>query len=380
MKEYSADINNFALKDIKNKGATTMQSNKMNTLLEKRFRTTVQKNSKIENAFLLVHSEKKGIHLNLAEGMTGDVPAHPSQPFFVASIDKLFTSTLVSMLMEQGKLSYEDQIATYLEDIILQGLYIYKGKDYSKEVKIRHLLNHTSGLSGDGVNDKDLMNLLLFESKSSWTPDEYFLRSKEHLHTKFSPGNGFQYTDFGYYLLKQIVEAVTGKSYYETLFSHIIEPLELKNTYILQHTEPIEENDYQNATCTIKGINVAENRSIGMDYVGGRMISTTEDLLTFMKSLVNYQLVSEETLKKMREDRAKYFPGIDYSYGMMNFKHVPIIMPKRFQVWGHAGSIGSFMFYHPETENYFIGNLNTVYYHRKGIRLMFKMIDVMLKG
>jgi len=55
-------------------------------------------------------------------------------------------------------------------------------------------------------------------------------------------------------------------------------------------------------------------------------------------------------------------------------------MPKKFNAWGHAGSNGSFLFYHPELDAYFIGSLNHFSYHRKGIMLMFKMIDILLKS
>jgi len=57
----------------------------------------------------------------------------------------------------------------------------------------------------------------------------------------------------------------------------------------------------------------------------------------------------------------------------------PLLMPKKYNVWGNAGSIGSFMFYHPAMDIYLIGNLNRFRYASKGIRLMFKMIDILSK-
>ncbi|MBS4205863.1 hypothetical protein [Lederbergia citrea] len=43
-------------------------------------------------------------------------------------------------------------------------------------------------------------------------------------------------------------------------------------------------------------------------------------------------------------DKAKYGVGIDYGYGIMQFKTVPLLTPKLFNVWGHAGGTGAYMF------------------------------------
>lgn len=84
------------------------------------------------------------------------------------------------------------------------------------------------------------------------------------------------------------------------------------------------------------------------------------------------------------KDWAGYFSfqfiGIDYGYGLMSFKSIPIIMPAKYQAWGNIGSTGSFMFYHPALDTYLIGNLNQFGYHSKGVRLMFKVIDILSKG
>ena len=62
------------------------------------------------------------------------------------------------------------------------------------------------------------------------------------------------------------------------------------------------------------------------------------------------------------------------------FQSFPLLMPKKYNVWGNAGSVGSFMFYHPAMDIYLIGNLNQFRYHSKGIRLMFKIIDILSKN
>jgi len=57
----------------------------------------------------------------------------------------------------------------------------------------------------------------------------------------------------------------------------------------------------------------------------------------------------------------------------------PLLAHRKYNVWGNAGSVGSFMFYHPAMDIYLIGNLNQFCYAQKGIRLMFKIIDILSK-
>lgn len=359
-----------------------MGNEKTHIALENHFRKKIQKDKNIQNAYMLIHSEKQGIHLNMAEGSTGNSPAHPEQPYFIASIDKLFTSVLMGSLEEQEKLSYEDSIASYLDPDLLHNLHIYKGKDYTNEIKIKHLLNHTSGLFGDGLEQPkqgtSMIDLLLDDSSHLWPPQYIIQWSKENLTSHFPPGEGFYYSDIGYYLLILIIEKIISKPYHEILKDSLFRPLGMNNTYVLQLSEPVIKRQYPVADCFLDNKNVVENIRLGMDNAGGRVVATTEDLLKFMKALVSYKLLRKETMEKMK-DWAKYSIGIDYGYGLMNFKHVPLFMPQKYSVWGHAGSTGSFMFYHPELDAYFIGSLNHFRYHRKGIMLMFKMIDILLK-
>ena len=57
---------------------------------------------------MLVHSDKLGINLNLAEGLTKKMSANPQQPYFLASIGKLFTSVLFGILVEKEVVSYDN--------------------------------------------------------------------------------------------------------------------------------------------------------------------------------------------------------------------------------------------------------------------------------
>ncbi|MDZ7343049.1 MAG: serine hydrolase, partial [candidate division KSB1 bacterium] len=58
---------------------------------------------------------------------------------------------------------------------------------------------------------------------------------------------------------------------------------------------------------------------------------------------------------------------------------IPVLLPKKYVIWGHAGSTGSFMFYNPAMAVYLIGSLNQFRYHSKGIRLLFKVLRILSK-
>lgn len=359
-----------------------MKKEKVQLLIAGHFTKIVQKDRKIHNAYLLIHSEKLGIHLNMAEGSTGSMPANAQQPYFIASIGKLFTSVLIGILVEKGMISYEDTITQFLDNNLLHSLHIYKGKDYTNKIKIKHLLNHTSGLH-DYFDDKpkqgkSMIDIIFDEPSRFWTPQETIQWSKEHLKSHFPPGKGFHYSDTGYHVLGLIIEKITSRPFHEALQHYIFQPLQMNHSYLAHYSESMVKSNYPVADLYSGNTNVTQYRSLSIDYAGGGIVATSEDLLKFMKALVTHEIIREDTFEKMK-DWAKFSIGIDYGYGLMNFRTIPLLMPKRYNVWGNVGSIGSFMFYHPATDIYLIGNLNQFRYHRRGIRLMFKIIDILSK-
>ena len=64
----------------------------------------------------------------------------------MASITKLFTTTCILAMQDQGKLSLDAKIIKYFDNSVLDGLHIYKGKEYSFELTLSDLLFQVSGL------------------------------------------------------------------------------------------------------------------------------------------------------------------------------------------------------------------------------------------
>jgi D-alanyl-D-alanine carboxypeptidase len=362
-----------------------MDITRTNQRISDLFEKMVSSDKRIHNAHLLVHSDTNQLHLNLVGGNAqtiSDNIVQMGQPVFMASVGKLFTAVLIAMLCEQAKLSFEYRICDILDTDLLKGLHVFKGKEYSDQIQLKHLLNHTSGLH-DYFEDKPargtrMVEQILNEPEHIFQPREVVTWSKQNLKSKFPPGKGFHYSDTGYHLLGLVIEAVTGMPFHNALTHWIFEPLNMKQAFLIGHSLPREASPYPVAGLYFRDTNIIGYRSLSVDYAGGGITAPLEDLLKFMQALAQERLLSKQTLKKM-EDWARFALGIDYGYGMMRIRPVLLLMPGRYSCWGNAGSTGSFLFYHPGLDTYLIGSLNQFRYHRKGIQLMLRVIDMLLE-
>lgn len=343
--------------------------------IESKFRQQVQKDKKVKNAYLLVHSGKSGIDINIAEGKTADILANPKQANHLASVGKLFTSTLISMLHDKGLLSFEDKIASYLDADLMRNLHVYKDRDYSDDISIKHLLKQTSGL-----NDVffPLLKEILNDPKLEMTVREALEWGKANLKPVGKPGQKHFYTDTNYYLLGLIIENITKKPFHEAVHEMILEPLAMDNAYINGYSEPKIKPQYPPANIYIQNSNFIDNNRIAkIDYAGGGVVAPLSEYLVFMKALVNGQLVKESTLNQMIYDDVKMgFPavGFEYGYAVWKPKPTPLFMPKKYFCWGCVGVTGAFMFFHPQSEAYVIGTFNDQSYSSKGLRFMLTNI------
>lgn len=359
-----------------------MKREEAKSKIDERLKRLVNSNSRIYNAYLIIHSEQQDLHWTFAHGKTGGKPAIPEQSYHTASIAKTFTAVIIAMLAEKGLLDYKDPIARYLPNQIMSDLHIYKGKDYSQNILIEHLVSCTSGLP-DFYEDKPkqgkhFLDLLLDEPTRVWTPQETIEWTKQQMSPNFPPGKKCHYTNTGYNLLGLIIENITSKPYHEVLHEYIFKPLKMNQTYLSQYSKPVEETSYPIANVNIKNreVVVEEHLSFSSIYAGGQAVSTSEDLLKFMKALVEGRLITEDSLARMKT-WSKLWMGVEYGYGLMRVRMLPFT--DKYNAWGHLGSIGSFMLYNPVMDTYIIGSFNTTGYVAKSIQFVFKAMRVIAK-
>lgn len=80
------------------------------------------------------------------EAQPGGEPMRENTPFFIASVTKLYIAAAILKLYEQAKVGLNDSITEYLPESLVSRIHQWHGVDYTEQITIRHLLNHTSGL------------------------------------------------------------------------------------------------------------------------------------------------------------------------------------------------------------------------------------------
>ena len=192
-----------------------MESGAAKSRIRTRFQRTVADTADFHGASLLIHSESRDVHWNLAAGRADRDSVKPAQPFFAASIGKTFTATIIAMLVEEDELRFDDPISPYLSDEVLNGLHVYRGTDHTDDIQIHHLLTHTSGLphllsdefglfsrrTEKSPEGKTFFDVVIEDPDRFWNPEETIDWAKENLHPHFPPGDGIFYSDVGYNLL-----------------------------------------------------------------------------------------------------------------------------------------------------------------------------------
>ena len=222
--------------------------------------------------------------------------------FELASVSKQFTAFAIVILKEKGKLKYEDKIGEILPQL-----------SFYKNITVRNLLNHTSGLP-DYM--KILDSLLIDDTwdnktKIATNKDILDVYEKHKPSLLFEPNEKWEYSNTGYAILASIIEKVSGKSYAEFLKSEIFKPLKMNKTFV--YTRRLKPQNIKNYAFgyvysdSLK-INQLPDQVKGLDiYVytldgivgDGTVNSTIEDLLKWDRSLYTHQLVSKNGIDEI---------------------------------------------------------------------------------
>ena len=164
--------------------------------------------------------------------------------FRLASFTKQFTATAIMLLVRDGKLRYDTRLAE-----------IFPGwPAYGREITIRHLLTHTSGVP----DYEDLMD-------NRWTPahqiqdEEVLALLQRQSSPKFASGTSWAYSNSGYVLLGLIVAKVSGEPFAAFLAERIFKPLHMGGTLAY-----------------VRGRNTVPNRAYGYSKQGDRFVETDQ--------------------------------------------------------------------------------------------------------
>jgi CubicO group peptidase (beta-lactamase class C family) len=223
------------------------------------------------------------------------IPLDTSCVMSIGSVTKPFTAVAIMRLKDDGLLSYEDKLVDYFPVF----------PDYAREITIRHLLTHTSGLV-DYINDLGLLD------KVPELTDEIGLDSLiNQPDLKFETGGKYSYCNSGYFLLGLIIEKVTGKTYREFLEEKIFKPLGMNHTYVLDESM----TNVPNRINSYKFFWEKSEDDLHLKANGnGNMYSTVDDLLLFDQALYTDKLISQKTVQEAY-DTTGVRTGRGYAYG-----------------------------------------------------------------
>lgn len=205
-------------------------------------------------------------------------PFQKQTSFYIASLAKPITAISIMLLQQNNLLNYNDSACKYIEEL----------PEYAKNVTIKQLLTHTSGIKDyEGIlEDKNLTN----EQVLNW------LKTQSTLN--FIPGSKYEYSNSGYIILAKIIETISGKSLDLFLKENIFKPLKMECTFVFKET----------AVKTVpKAIGFNKDKHLD-DYMqlttgDGGIYSTVGDLYKLDKALREGVLINKENTELMYQQQ-----------------------------------------------------------------------------
>jgi len=257
--------------------------------------------------------------------MEWDIPNQPDTKFRLASITKQFTAMLIVQLVAENKLALHEPISTYLPE------YPKKNGD---QITLHHLLTHTSG-TPSYTSYRSYRKMM----RDPFRPEQIVdLFADSAL--QFTPGEKFEYSNSGYFLLGFIVEKTTGKTYEEVLQEKIFTPLNMNNSGY-DNARPVIKNRASGYNKNGTSYTNANYIDMSVPFAAGAIYSTVEDLYLWDQALYTEKLLPKKYLDLLFEEhipsgRSHYGYGWDIGSMLIGSTDLPV------ETIGHSGGINGF--------------------------------------
>ncbi|NLK51543.1 MAG: beta-lactamase family protein [Syntrophomonadaceae bacterium] len=292
--------------------------------------------------------------------------------YFIASINKLFISSIILKLIAEGKMSFEDSLSKYLPGNLIAGLHVYRGKDYSNDITILHMLSQTSGLPcyllDKPQNGISGMKELEAGIDSPW-PTEKVIERIKTMKPHFPPGEGkkAKYIDTNHQLLNLVIENITGMPII-TVLNQLFSDLDMPNTYVC---EDLNDVSYVFPYFKDKQGNISRY----LTSTHNDIISTAQDQMRFIKAFFSGYFFPKEQLKTLEKWKPIFFP-FQYGVGIQKFYMPCYLSPFKAvpDMIGHCGSTGSVAFYIPDIDLYITGTTNQQARPNVAFQTMIKIV------
>lgn len=320
-----------------------------------------------------------GESFGLAVGYSDRDAKTPMKPFDrmpAGSTGKTFAAAMALQLVKEGKLSLDDKIEKFF------------GKEpwftrvsNAKEITVRQLMNHTSGLIRYEFK-KEFTDSLTANPYKVWSPEDR-LAYLFDAPAPFEAGKGWEYSDTNYIVLGMIIEKITGKKFYDEARKRYIKPLKLADT--IAQESPVMKGvvqGYAGANNPFGGKDaMIENGKFivnpQLEWTGGGWASTGHDLARWAKALYEGKAIDPSMAALMVEGvPAKLGPNVKYGLGA-------IIRPTPSgTTYGHSGFFPGYitdMMYFPDKRVALAVQVNTsapgVFGGKPPARLLIEMSE-----
>lgn len=295
-----------------------------------------------------------------------------TQPIILAGVTKLYTAAMVLREFDRGALSPDTRAAHILPHNTLAGLCVVGGRDYSDEITVAQLLSHRSGITDYFSFPRRGALSLLRQAEDrdrAWTLHQA-LELARHYPGRFKPGtsNRVHYSDTNYQILGALLKSTTGLSFSQLLDIRIAGPLGLKKTYAFTHETA--EKFYELAPVSWKKKEMRGPESLASFGADGSVVSTTREVVSFLRALWSGKLTDEAWIPKLWSDTIRLGVNLGMGLGAMTYQVKRGVAP----YVGHTGFTGSAAFVDPTRRIFGAGTLNRIGYLNKPARTLAKLM------
>ncbi|MFN8679274.1 MAG: serine hydrolase domain-containing protein [Thermomicrobiales bacterium] len=236
-------------------------------------------------------------------GLAAGAPVTPETWFQHGSIGKSFSAIVALQLAEAGVLDLQAPVTRYLPWFAVGGGHA--------PITLHHLLTHTSGLPAG----------------TDFSPDQRYENWALREVAAAAPGSRVRYSNVGYRVLGQVLEAVTGQRYEELVTQRILQPLGMRETRAvidnaMRHRQAIPYIEYFNDRPWRPEHGFAPAPWFETNSADGCLAGTAADLAAYLRMLLNGgvgpqgRLLSAESFALLTAPHAA-FPWGEYGYGLM---------------------------------------------------------------
>jgi len=279
-------------------------------------------------------------------------PMRDDNVFWIASMTKMFAGASIMLLVDEGKVSLDDPVTKFIPQLTNWMVVAEKDADHVllkplvRPVTVRHLLSHTSGLTGSAELQKI--------TGSDSTPLKARAISSVTGPLQWQPGDKYQYGNHGMNIAARIVEIVSGMAYEDFLQKRFFDPLGMTETTFWPSEAQVarlagvygpnkEKNGYAKGDLNFLTKPLSD-RTHRFPEAGGGLFSTTHDILRYGLMLANdgeldgKRYLSHVAMKELRREQTSA-TKVNYSLGY----HL------RNGMFGHDGAYGTDLSVDPTT-------------------------------